>query len=510
MQTKVNIISNYIGQGWSVIIGLVSVPLYIKFIGIEAYGLVGFSTLLISLSNSIFDFGFSSTINRELARRYTQSQNVGDIRDFVRTLELIYWLIGLFVGVIVLGCSPFIASHWLNVKLLPIITVQRSVMLMGIIVIAQWPLTFYQGGLMGLERQVQLNVINTSMNTIRVLGAILILWLISSSIISFFIWQVIISLLQVFITLLILWQNLPSSDHSPRIDLGQIKKILRFAAGVSATSLVTFSLSQMDKLFVSKIFSLEIFGYYTLANTLSNALRMASSPIYNAIFPRFAKLIAQNKIEVVKILYHKSCQLVATIVMPVMMVFSFFSYNLILLWTGNEVTARFSAPIASILILGTGLNAITGLPYELQIAYGWTKLGFYKNLIAFFLMVPLILFLIPRYGASGAALPWIFLNLGYVLVEIPIMHKRVLRGEMGRWYREDVLLPLVVATFISGVGRILIPSNLSKGMIILSIVVIFFTTFGATAFSTTFIRSWILIQIALFKKKYSLLDKRKS
>ncbi len=501
MQTKINIISNYFGQGWSVIVGLVSVPLYIKFMGIEAYGLVGFSTLIISLSNSIFDFGFSSTINRELARRSTQSQNFGDIRDFVRTLELIYWLIGLFIGAIVLGCSPFIASHWLNVKYLPIITVQQSVMLMGIIVIAQWPLTFYQGGLMGLERQVQLNVINISMNTIRVLGAILILWLVSSSIISFFIWQVIISIIQVFITLIILWRYLPASDHSPRIELVQIKKIWRFAAGVSATSLVTFALSQMDKLFVSKMFSLEVFGYYTLAYTLSNILRMASSPIYNAIFPRFTKLIAQNNVEALIKLYHKSCQLVASLIIPIMMVSSLFSYNLILIWTGNEVISRLCAPIASILILGTGLNAITGIPYDLQIAYGWTKLGFYKNLLALFFMVLLIVLMTSRYGVIGAALPWVFLNLGYVLIEIPIMHKRILRGEMGRWYREDVLLPLIVAVVISGIARLIIPFALSKVMIILTIVLLFSVTFGATAFSTPYIRFWILKQIGLLKKK---------
>jgi O-antigen/teichoic acid export membrane protein len=502
MQAKVNIISNYIGQGWNVIINLVSVPLYIKILGIEAYGLVGFSTIIISLSNSIFDFGFSSTINRELARRSTQPQGVGEVRDFVRTLELIYWLIGLLVGAVVLVCAPFIASNWLNVAKLPMDTVQRSVMLMGIIVIAQWPLTFYQGGLLGLEKQVQLNVINTFMSTTRVLGSLLVLWFISSSIVSFFTWQAIISVIQVLITLTILWRNLPASDHSPRIDLGHIKKIWRFAAGVSATSLVTFSLSQMDKLFVSKLFSLEIFGYYTLANTLSNALKMASSPIFTAIFPRLTKLIALNNIEGLKTLYHKSCQLVAVIILPVTMVFSLFSYNLIFLWTGNEVASRFSASIASILILGTGINAITGLPYELQIAYGWTKLGFYKNLLALILMVPLNLFLIPRYGAVGAALPWIFLNSGYILVEIPIMHKRALKGEMGRWYREDFLLPLTAAALISVIGRVLIPPTLPNRIIILAMVFTLLVALAATAFVTPYVRSWISMQIVFLKKKF--------
>ena len=37
-----NIIVNYIGRTWSSIIAIALIPVYIKFMGIEDYGLVGF------------------------------------------------------------------------------------------------------------------------------------------------------------------------------------------------------------------------------------------------------------------------------------------------------------------------------------------------------------------------------------------------------------------------------------------------------------------------------------
>jgi hypothetical protein len=37
----VNVFANPVGQGWSVLILLVVGPLYIKFLGIEAYGPIG-------------------------------------------------------------------------------------------------------------------------------------------------------------------------------------------------------------------------------------------------------------------------------------------------------------------------------------------------------------------------------------------------------------------------------------------------------------------------------------
>ncbi|MBS1199036.1 MAG: polysaccharide biosynthesis protein, partial [Proteobacteria bacterium] len=36
-----NLIANYLGQGWAAIMGMAFVPLYIKYLGVESYGLIG-------------------------------------------------------------------------------------------------------------------------------------------------------------------------------------------------------------------------------------------------------------------------------------------------------------------------------------------------------------------------------------------------------------------------------------------------------------------------------------
>ena len=47
---------------------MVAVPFYIRFIGVEGYGLVGFYGTLRATLNSFLDFGLTATINREIAR----------------------------------------------------------------------------------------------------------------------------------------------------------------------------------------------------------------------------------------------------------------------------------------------------------------------------------------------------------------------------------------------------------------------------------------------------------
>ena len=99
------------------------------------------------------------------------------------------------------------------------------------------------------------------------------------------------------------------------------------------------------------------------------------------------------------------------------------------------------------------------IPYALELAHGWTKLTFYKNLIAVVILIPLMTVLIQRYEAVGAAIVWIILNGSYVLLEPQILHRRFLLSKIRTWYINDVGLPLVAAFMVVRLGHQLILAN---------------------------------------------------
>src|SRR5258705_10176943 len=116
--TKQNIIANIAGRGWAALMALAFVPLYIKFLGVEAYGLIGFFAML-QASFQVLDLGLSQTMNREMARYSTLPEKAGEARDLVRTMEVGYWAIGTFIGAAILASSPFIAGHWIKSGAIP-------------------------------------------------------------------------------------------------------------------------------------------------------------------------------------------------------------------------------------------------------------------------------------------------------------------------------------------------------------------------------------------------------
>lgn len=493
---KRNIIANFAGQGWSVLMALAFVPIYIKFLGIEAYGLIGFFAML-QASFQVLDLGLSQTMNREMARYSVSPDKALEMRDFVRTFEFGYWAIGIAIGAVVLAASPFIAEHWINPGAISVNTVQRTVMIMGCVAAFQWPLSFYEGGLLGLQRQVLLNGLKITISTLNCGGAVLILWLVSPTVTAFFKWQIVVSALNVSLITFLLWRSLPSTDRAPRFDLRLLRTIWRFAAGMGGITLASVVLMQMDKVILSKLLSLKMFGYYTLASVASSLIPvMIVGPLFNALFPRFTSLATVNDDAALKLLYHQSSQLVAVLVLPVAVVLAFFSFDIMLLWTGSEETARIAAPILRLLVIGMGLNGLMSVPYALQLAHGWTSLGLRITIFLILTIGPTIIFMTMRFGALGAASVWIVLNGIYLSIGLPLTHRRLLQGEMRHWF-EDVGPSLAAALFTAGVGRWLIAGQMPPLTSLACLFIVLFSALLAAAFTAPHTRTWLLVKLRI-------------
>ncbi len=452
-----NLAANFLGNAWTSLLALGLVPLYIHFLGIEAYGLIGIFIALTGLL-ALLDLGLSNTVNRETARLIVRENSSQAMRDLVRTLELPYWGAGALIAAGVVTASPFLAHEWVQPETLAPETVQTAFVIMGLSIALQWPLSFYAGGLMGLQRQVLLNWVNVGMATFRGLGAVGVLWLVSATPEAFFVWQGGVGAAQTALTAALLWKSLPHGSRRARFSRDVLKSVWRFAAGVTGIALVSTILTQADKIILSRMLSLESFGYYVLAGTVALALTRLTAPVYQAIYPRFTNLVELGAADELAHLYHRSAQLLSVVVLPAAAVITLNSRNILLLWTQNAETADRAHVLASLLVTGTALNALMHIPYALQLASGWTRLALVGNTVAVVVLVPLMIVLARRYGAVGAASVWVLLNLGYVVFAIQVMHRRLLPEHKWRWYLHDVGTPLAAAVLVAGGARLLLPA----------------------------------------------------
>jgi O-antigen/teichoic acid export membrane protein len=466
---KKNVLANFGGKVWSGLIQLVFVPLYIKFLGTEAFGLIGFFLMLQGLL-SLLDLGLSTTLNRELACRFANG-NGQEVRDLVRTIEWIYWSIAIVIAVGIGVLAPWIAESWVNVKVLPVQSVQHAIVLMGLVVAAQWPFSLYAGGLMGLQKQVLFNAIRAFMVTIQAGGAVLVLWLISQSIEAYFMWQIGIVGIQTVLTGYFLRSSLPKSAKAATFNRDLLRQCWRFAVGMTGISAVAITLTQTDKIILSKLLSLEQFGYYMLAFTLGSALIFLVAPFSAALFPKMSELAAAGNTEELSRLYHKGCQAVSLFVFPAGTLIALFPQEILMLWTRNPRIVENTYLLLSLVVVGCLLNAVVTLPYMLQLAHGWTSLAFYQNIIAIIIMIPLLFLLIPYLGAVGGAIVWVLVNLGYVIFLIPIMHHRILCSDKWHWYIIDIALPAACCIIVGVMLKMYFTENITMAMRLAAVII---------------------------------------
>lgn len=461
MSLKRNLVANYLGQAWTGLIGLAFVPLYIRYLGIESYGLIGVFTLLQTWF-LLLDMGLTPALGREMARFTAGAHSVQSIRDLLLSIERVGGAIAGLIGVLVWGASTWLATHWLSAQQLSPEAVARAIALMGIVVALRFLEGLYRGALLGLQRQVFFNLVNSLFATLRAAGAVVILAWWSPTIEAYFLWQAGTSLAVVVVLAIAVRRELPPAPAAPRFCRQALIDIRHFAGGMLATSFLAMLLTQVDKLLLSRLLSLENFGYYTLAATVGAAVYLLITPITQSFYPRLTELIVKGDQRELAEVYHRGARLVTLLATPGALMLAAFGEDLLLLWTDDMLLARHVAPLLALLACGTLLNGFMHMPYMLQLASGWTSLAVRINLVAVAFLVPAILWATPRYGAIGAAWVWILLNVGYIVVGIQFMHRRLLAADKWRWYCNDVLKPALLIGGYVLFARQLMPTGLGR------------------------------------------------
>ena len=116
--------------------GLAFVPIYIKFLGVEAYGLIGIFAMLQAWL-TLLDMGMTPVLNREMARFGGGAHSAQSIRDLLRSIETVGVLIAVAIAVTIWVGSGWLASEWLKADKLPLEAVIKAFEIMGAVTRAE-------------------------------------------------------------------------------------------------------------------------------------------------------------------------------------------------------------------------------------------------------------------------------------------------------------------------------------------------------------------------------------
>ena len=441
---RLNILASYASQIYLVVISIAILPVYMKYMGAEAYGLVGFFAMLQGLFN-LLDFGLTPTISRQTAQYNAGVETALGFRQLFRSLSLIFSCIALIGGGLLFYFDSYIATHWLKLESLNVSDVLFCLEIMAVCVALRWMTGLYRGVILGFERIVWLSLSNIFIATLRFPCVLFYMYFFGFTIKNFFIFQSIVALLEFLILAVYAISLLPKLKTQEKIgwSLKPIQPVLGFALTIAFTSSVWVLLTQVDKLILSGILPLAEYGYFTLAVLVAGGILQISAPISSAIMPRMARLQGEKNYEEVRQVYLSATQFVAVVVVTAGIVLAALAKPVLYVWTGDIVLVDRAAPILQLYALGNAILALAAFPYYLQYAKGNLKYHFIGNLGSAVLLIPAIIWAAKNYGALGAGWVWLLVQLTYLIFWVSYVHIKIEPDLNIRWYR--AFLPSILS-----------------------------------------------------------------
>ena len=446
-----DIFVNYASQVYVALIGIAMVPLYLKYMGIEAYGLVGFFAVVQAWSQ-VLDFGLSQTLGREAAKLNAGVTTVESLNMLLRLLEIILGVFGVAIIALSWTLGFWVADSWLKLDALDPADVARCVGVVGIVLGLRLVSGVYRGGLLGLGHQASANAIAAAVATLRSVVVVPILIWVSNSILAFFFFQLVVAVAEGVLLRAVLRRFLPGGP-ARKFRWEVLKEPIRFGRGLAFLTCMWVAVSQGDKLILSHMLPMQEYGGFILATTIALGTILVVSPLQQAVLPRLIVLAEQKDDAKLVQLYRKTTILLVAMLAGFGGVMVAFPAQVLYAWTGDVKAASQAAEVLRWYAAGTCFMGAAAMSYLLQHAHGDLRLHIKGNLVCLFILIPAVIFSTLYYGAVGAAMAWATTNLFFLLCWTPIVHGKFLPEIRTAWLFRDVLPALAIASTLVLLSR---------------------------------------------------------
>jgi O-antigen/teichoic acid export membrane protein len=452
--------SNFFGGVWTGLLVVLSTPFLVEKQGLEGLGLIGFWQLLIIISG-IFDFGLGQAMVREFSRY--KGLAVADLKyqELLRTLEIIYTLVALIIGLFIYIVSDALAGNWLKLVTISNEEAALLIKLMSGSIAFQFISTLYINGLSGKQRHGRMNILMMLANTLKYFGGVVVLY-IDNSLTLFFAYQIFVAVSILWLTrhsLYSLFYN-DQKIKKVRFNLNCLAGLSKYSIGMFMTAICGLLLANVDRIMLSKFVSADDFGRYTLAFTAAGLLQMIILAFYRTYFPRFAELKAAGNEMLLKRTYYEGCSYVGAVIVPTSIAACIFAEELFQIWMGRSDHVVISS--FRLLLIATTLSGLMWLPAALQQALGWTNLHVKLMILALAFGVPILFYGVIWYDTIGATALMLTHGIIEITLGLWLMNRILYPKENIKWYLTVLFFPILISAPIAITSSALMPFGLDR------------------------------------------------
>lgn len=390
---------NAAGQGIPLAAAFVAVPLLVKALGTERFGLLTLSWAVIGYTG-LFDLGLGRALTQLIAERRADSDHA--LTDTIWSALTAMLLLGLVGGIAMFLAAPWLAERAVVISPALSIEARRTCQLLAIGIPVVVLTASVRGILEAYERFDLVNAVRVPTGVSTFLGPLVVAPF-SPTLPAAVAALLVARTLALVAQAIMVWRAVPIVRRRAKIDLTALGSVVRFGAWITVSNVLSPLMSSADRFFIGNLLSASVVAYYTAPyEMVTRVMGLVAVAVATSLFPAFARWRGAGHASG---LFRRGLRLTWVAFVPLMVGIVVFAHPILAHWLGADF-ADHGTTVLRILGCGVLVNGLAQVPFAHIQAVGRADLTAKIHIAEVPAYFALLVLLIRAKGIEGAALAW--------------------------------------------------------------------------------------------------------
>ena len=397
-----NTIWNLLGQALSLPLAFVAIPILIKELGTDRFGILMMAWVAIGYF-SLFDLGLGQALSKMVAERLGK-QEEKDVPSLIWTSLVLMVVFGLVGSILLVLLTPWLVLHLLKIP----VSLQSEAAACFYWIAASLPFVISTGGLAGIlaakQRFDLLSATRMLIAGVTYIGPLAILPLTTS--LSAVTGVLVVGRLVAWAVYFVLcFRVTPSLASGLSLKPAFAVPLMRFGGWLTVSGVFGPIMVYADRFLIGAMVSITAVTYYATPYELITKLWIIPGAVSGVLFPAFASTSRDNPHRT-QLLFTRGIKYLFIVLFPITLLIVSFAQISLDLWLGVGF-AQQSFRLLQWLAVGVFINSLAQIPFVFLQGSGRPDLPAKFHLIELPCYVVAVFVLIGEWGVEGAAIAWV-------------------------------------------------------------------------------------------------------
>jgi O-antigen/teichoic acid export membrane protein len=396
-----NTLWNLIGSAAPMLVAAVCIPLLIKGLGTDRFGVLTLVWALIGYA-TLFDLGLGRALTQLVATKLGSGED-HEVPALVWTSLLMMLLLGVIGALVITLLAPWLVNHALHVPGALGHETLYSVYLLALSIPVVVSTAALRGLLEAHQRFGLTNALRVPMGIFAYAGPLLVLPF-SKSLFPVVAVLVAGRIVAWVAHLLLCLGVMPTLRHGVIWRREAMGPLLRFGSWMTVSNIISPLMVTLDRFVIGSLLSVGAVAYYATPYEVITKLWLIPGSLLAVMFPAFSTSFAQDRNRTA-LLYGRSVKYLLLTLFPLILLVVALGKDGLKLWLGADF-AQHSTRVLQLLAVGMFINCVAWAPIAVVQSVGRPDLTAKLHMLELPTYLIALFWWTKAYGIEGAAMAW--------------------------------------------------------------------------------------------------------